>query len=109
MGILEKLDDEGRITLLSAIERNKWDDKNLKEAKCIVEESIGKNQLDPVGTFLFWLPYQLRCKYFHGEKAVPIMSFYDERPITVLKFVNKLIEMFFRCRTSKVVRFRSCK
>ena len=101
MGVLEKMNNEGRATLLAAIERNEWDDKSLQEAKCIVEENIGKNQLDPMGTFLFWLPYQLRCKYFHGEKAVPIMSFYDERPITVLKFVNKLLETFLDAELPK--------
>lgn len=94
MGFLENLNNEGRDILLSSVERNEWDAKSLQEAKCIVEENIGKDRLDPMGTFLLWLPYQLRCKYFHGEKAVPIMSFSDERPITALGFINRLLETF---------------
>ena len=57
-----------------------------------LEQAGGK--MDPSAFFLLWLPYQIRCKYFHGEKAFPVLSFADERPIPALRFLNTILEGF---------------
>ena len=43
---------------------------------------------------LVWLPYQLRCKYFHAENALPMFCFSEEHPLSTLRVVNKLLEQY---------------
>lgn len=94
MGFLEKLTSDELTELLVAIHKNNWNEEVLQEVKVILDELFGAKKIDPLAFFLLWLPYQIRCKYFHGEKAIPMISFSDERPLTVLKFVNGMLESF---------------
>lgn len=66
----------------------------MQPFKELIDEAFGSTEMDPKGFFIFWLPYQLRCKYFHGEKAVPMMSFSREAPIPTLCLVNNILEDF---------------
>lgn len=92
--LVETMERDSSWEAISAIKKNKWDNNLLKGVKSIIDEEFSESQMDPMGLFLFWLPYQLRCKYFHGEKSIPIMSFPNERPIPALRFVNTLLEEF---------------
>ena len=51
-------------------------------------------KMDPYPALLIWLPYQIRCRYFHSEKEIPLMSFADESPLPCLKIVNTVLEDF---------------
>ncbi len=50
---------------ITAIKENNWDNSLLKGVKSVIDE--GESSMDPMGLFLLWFPYQLRCKYFHAE------------------------------------------
>ena len=78
---------------VKSIMNNQWDEI-LQPFKEQIDEAFGSTEMDPKGFFVFWLPYQLRCKYFHGEKAVPMMSFSRETPIPTLCLVNNILEQF---------------
>ena len=92
--IIETMDSNQLLDTISAVKENKWDNDLLEDVKSVLDEELGESLMDPMGFFLFWYPYQLRCKYFHGEKSIPIMSFPNERPLPALKFVNVLLEDF---------------
>ena len=80
--------------MLRAIKDNLWSDRILNDVRNIELSYFGSTSMDPMGLFLFWLPYQIRCKYFHAEKAIPMMCFLDETPIPAVRFINSLLEEF---------------
>ena len=41
-----------------------------------------------------YFPYLVRCKYFHGERALPLLCFKNEHPLPVLCVLNVVIEDF---------------
>lgn len=41
-----------------------------------------------------WLPYYIRCKYFHSDISMPIYAHKNECIIKILKIVNHVIENF---------------
>lgn len=43
---------------------------------------------------LLWLPYYIRCKYFHSDISMPIYAHKNECIIKILKIVNYVIENF---------------
>ena len=51
-----------------------------------------KGTMHPYMLLLLWLPYQIRCKFFHGEDSVPLLCFQDEYPLPLLKVVNYFLE-----------------
>lgn len=76
------------------VEANDWKGTHLTEIKNIVDETLGIGKIDPKGLFNFWIPYQLRCKYFHGEKELPLLCFAEERPLPALKWISSFLEEF---------------
>lgn len=91
---VEMMDRNTCVATIDAIKENNWDNILLKDVKSIIDEEFGESFMDPMGLFLLWFPYQLRCKYFHGEKTIPMMSFPNERPLPSLSFVNAILEEF---------------
>lgn len=51
-------------------------------------------EYDWLALMLFWLPYRLRCHYFHSENTVPVFCYEDEKLLQGLAFVNELLEGF---------------
>lgn len=51
-------------------------------------------EYDWLALMLFWLPYQLRCHYFHSENTVPVFCYEDEKLLQGLAFVNEVLEGF---------------
>ena len=43
---------------------------------------------------LFFYPYLLRCKLFHGSKALPVFSAYSDPEISDLGFVSEYLERY---------------
>lgn len=51
-------------------------------------------EYDWLALMLLWLPYRLRCHYFHSENTVPVFCYEDEKLLQGLAFVNALLEGF---------------
>lgn len=57
--------------------------------------NLGDGEGYTCGCFiLLWLPYYIRCNYFHSEIALPIYAFKNENILKVLEIVNIIIEGF---------------
>lgn len=46
------------------------------------------------GFMLLWLPYRIRCKYFHSDITMPIYAVKNESILKELEILNKIIESF---------------
>lgn len=73
----------------------------LKEGqKNTVTEKIGgilakyNCDMEPYSFLCIWLPYQIRCKYFHSNAAIPLFSYADEPIMEVLRYTNYMVERF---------------
>ena len=51
-------------------------------------------EYDRLAMMLLWLPYQLRCHYFHSENTIPVFCYEDEKLLRGLFFVNAMLERF---------------
>ena len=59
-------------------------------------------------TFLsIWLPYQIRCNYFHTDNAVPLFLYADEPLIKALRYTNYFVEQFRTVRQACTTPARS--
>ena len=58
-------------------------------------------EFDQQALMLLWLPYQIRCNYFHGENAIPVFCYQDESLLQVISFANNLLEAFLRSELIK--------
>ncbi len=41
-----------------------------------------------------FMSYKMRCKYYHAEKALPLICFVDEHPLPVLRVLNVILEHY---------------
>ncbi len=48
--------------------------------------------MHPYASLLLYLSYKMRCKYFHAEKALPLICFVNEHPLPVLRVLNVILE-----------------
>ena len=57
---------------------------------------LEKNQseLELFGYLLGDYAYRIRCKYFHGERAIKIISFEGDYEIRIIKLAISVIESF---------------
>lgn len=51
-----------------------------------------KITMEPFSFFCIWLPYQIRCKFFHSNTAMPLFSYADEPMMKVLYYTNYFVE-----------------
>lgn len=80
--------------------------------------------IHPYAFMTLWLPYQIRCKYFHGELPLSLLCFENEHPLPAIMIINIFLEAFLdeelpkwfdedRVRTElipKVLRYaKACK
>lgn len=90
--LLKNIDENNYIEIIAAIKNN--DTKSHIESE--IEEMISalpeSGKVKPYGLLLLNVPYFIRCKYFHGDKPLPLFSFENEYPLTILKLLNYLIE-----------------
>ena len=63
-------------------------------------------QMTPYSFMVIWLPYQIRCTYFHANQAMPIFSYEDEPLLTVLQFTNYFVESFLESNLPAWLRTR---
>ena len=41
-----------------------------------------------------WLPYRIRCNYFHADNAIPLFSYAEDKMLKVLAYTNHFVEQF---------------
>lgn len=73
--------------LINEIQHNSWTSLHMSLFNGEVTEKY-----DVLAFMYYWLPYNIRCKYFHGETPIAIISFANERPIPSLGIINDLLE-----------------
>lgn len=57
----------------------------VAKIKDLLSEYHLENSMHPYPLILIWLSYQIRCKYFHAENALPLLCFKDEHPLPALR------------------------
>lgn len=62
--------------------------------KIFDEAGIEPEKMHTYSALLLYLPYKVRCNYFHAEKTVPLICFENEYPIPVLRILNAIIENY---------------
>ena len=51
-------------------------------------------EADPMTFLVMWLPYKIRCNYFHANQAVPLFLYADEALLRSLEYTNYFVERF---------------
>ena len=69
---------------------NQW----IAEIHTLLENHNADGKIHPFMLMLLWFPYQLRCKYFHGETPIPFLCFKDEHPLPSLRVVNHILDSY---------------
>jgi len=88
MSILRYLDDSPE-TLYEKLHRKETCDFTTRLEKLLAEYNTA---MDPMTFLTVWLPYQIRCTYFHNNQAMPILLYTDEPLLKALKFTNYFTE-----------------
>lgn len=93
--LLAKLTDEPMEQIVKAVKRDDCTCDFVKNMHSIfVEEGCEDGKMHPYMALLLFLPYKMRCRYFHAERPVAMICFENEHPIPVLKILNAFIEDF---------------
>ena len=61
-----------------------------------IKDKLQDYQLDMgLEAFLsIWLPYRIRCNYFHADKAIPLFSYAEDKMLKALAYTNYFVEQF---------------
>lgn len=90
LSILQHLDETPEI-LYEQLSSNQECDFSKKIGTLLGEyNAIGS----PMTFLVMWLPYQIRCNYFHANQAVPMFLYADEPLLKSLKYTNYFVERF---------------
>jgi len=85
---------ENTSSFVFACQKNDCSNQWVDEIHKLLKEFNADEDIHPYMLVLLWLPYQIRCKYFHGEATIPFLCFSDEHPIPALKVVNQVLDNF---------------
>ena len=73
-------------------------DQAMQQLRKSVEEVLAKfeisDKMSIEAALLLYFPYLVRCKYFHSEKALPLLCFEEEHPLPVIRVLNLVLEKF---------------
>ena len=78
---------------LSAL-KNNGKNEHVTAIENILCEFDIKEKMSAYAAISIYFPYLVRCKYFHGERALPLLCFENEHPLPVLRVLNVFIEDF---------------
>lgn len=60
----------------------------------LIKPEFDGYNLSPQAFFFIWLPYQIRCRYFHANVTLPLFQKKNDKIFKVLSIVNELLELF---------------
>ncbi|MBR5419568.1 MAG: hypothetical protein IK115_00315 [Lachnospiraceae bacterium] len=93
--ILARINPAETDLTIKAIKNHDTDNFYVREISAIFSEiGISEGEMHPYTVLLLYMPYQIRCKYFHGEHTVPLLCFENEHPLPVLRILNNLMEEY---------------
>lgn len=94
--LCEKIKTDSLHTFYTAVKTNDIDNKYITELQGIIKNDSQDDKIviHPYAFMTLWLPYQIRCKYFHGEFPVSLLSFENEHPLPAITVVNTFLESF---------------
>ena len=82
-------------SLISALKSNDDSNPYVCEIKAIfVKAGLSRGVIHPYTALLLFMSYKIRCKYFHAEKALPLICFINEHPLPVLRVLNVILENY---------------
>ena len=88
MSTIRYLDDSPE-ALYEKLRRKDTCDFTTRLEKLLAEYNTA---MDPMTFLTVWLPYQIRCTYFHNNQAMPILLYTDEPLLKALEFTNYFTE-----------------
>lgn len=74
--------------------KNEEKNEHITAIEDILSEFGIKEKMSVYAAISMFFPYLVRCKYFHGERALPLLCFKNEHPLPVLRVLNVVIEDF---------------
>ena len=74
---------------------------NSKALSMMQNNGISAEEENLKPMFLVWLPYQIRCNYFHANIAIPLLIHRDDKLLAVLRFCNGHVENFIETELPK--------
>ena len=89
---IAKIKPEEARDFLFALE-NKVENEHVAAVENLLSE-FGIKKMSGYAAVSIYFPYLMRCKYFHGERALPLLCFENEHPLPVLRILNVVIEDF---------------
>ena len=89
---IAKVKTDDNEMLLNAIKNNDIENDCVRKIVAVIKDAGIEEELHPYAVLLLYMPYKMRCKYFHAEWAVPLTCFENEHPLTVLKILNMVME-----------------
>lgn len=92
--ILMSIQPKDIFDFVEAIKTNNESNPYVHDIKAYLQSCADISNSDPYAYLLIWLSYQIRCKYFHSEKTLPLLSFENESPLPVLRILNLILESF---------------
>lgn len=78
---------------INAAKNNDMNNRFVEGIHDVFEKAgVEAGKMHPYAAMLLFMPYKVRCKYFHAEKAVPLICFEEEHPLPVLRVLNRVME-----------------
>lgn len=93
--LLTKVKSDEIESLVSALKKNDISNLYVQEINTAFENaSLKPGAMHPYAALLLFMSYKMRCKYFHAEKALPLICFVNEHPLPVLRVLNVILEQY---------------
>jgi len=86
--------DDFCIACISSDETNEYVRQVLSAVKRMNEKYGYQEQYLIFPLLVVWLPYQIRCGSFHGEKALPTFCYSNDNLLKALRVINRLLDRF---------------
>ena len=92
------------LTLIGSANRKQIYDKNLLYNNIIsMADKLGihleQSQMIPL--LMIWLPYKVRCNYFHANIEMPILMHRDDKLLKSLEYINRYLQEWLESELPK--------
>ena len=93
--LLTGIGSNGVEDFINAAKNNDENNRFVEGIHNVFEKAgVESGKMHPYAAMLLFMSYKVRCKYFHAEKAVPLICFEEEHPLPVLRVLNRVMEDF---------------
>ena len=96
--VIRSIPDEDTDGFCSACIASDESNKYIQQVSDAIQKmntKYGYREQYPVFPLLVvWLPYQIRCSSFHGERALPTFCYRNDNLLSALRVINRLLDIF---------------